>query len=1298
MLSQSSAVTIIPDQTISDQFVRHTVTGISTPLPISPDMPGFIGASYLTIGDIDGNGIKDIICTSGVGVDANQNTADGAVAIFTWDGINLGNWTKSVINSTFPFPNETIIRDMDNDGDLDIMVMDNFIAGWSTRFVAGIYYLENQGGDITQPSNWIKRTIFQGAPDYPDGNWFSPIGKSSYHRAFFLDVDGDGKEDFITSKVCMEIWQNGPDSGWWWTDYPGYPDYPYPGPQYTWMEVFKREYDGYVQNDADGTGWGGTAYEYSRHAIGDGGGFLFNIADVDKDGDLDIIAPQFFIQESGSLIAKGPGDPRGDSLCWFENPGASAVALNPWTRRTIDNWYTSPNPTGRGFEAVGFDIDNDGEIEIVFSTHNHQDYKPDGYPAPGKEYHRFWPSGVFYFEIPSNPKATNQWTPISFDTGDPNLDPTNLAAVATDVYAVDRPGGPYSQGSPGTVRVDDINGDSYPELVVPGDGKGAVYYYESVGALNYKRSALYYDPKCMPGDAKIEDIDGDGDKDIIVVIYDTSYLKPPPSSNKLKSSSIFVFENKGYPSGYVPNAMESVTALDGTTWERVNVPGFGNDNNISVVAMAEFQGRLYALTRNQVQGCEVWRTNSSGGWEQVMFPNGVLNGVYNNNLINNVWARMIVFNNKLYFGFSAGLQGNYLGSSGCEIWRYDGIIWEPIISDKYPVAAAQTGTIKSISSCALNDGTTTAVFGDSTKNWTTNQWVGGVLTITSGTGQFRKFRIISNTANTITVQQNETAGTFNASGQETEFTDCASAVYENPFPQYSYTLGAVAVGDAYQIGIGYHQNGFGDFWNKTITAMRIFNNKLYVSTGLNYEYGGQVWFTENGDDWTVTTSVISVPAPYNSHSFGNYHSDTAYPDGRKPVSSSITDLVVSSVSGTPVLYAGGTGTSGNLGGCSRMARLTANGWELIVDRFVDLNDTGSNENGFGSPATCGTNKFNFMPWSLADFDSKLMVGVSGDGARVVYAPTSLVDIQNDGSWFYSIGSGNVASGYTDPLGTSPYPNGFDGYQYTAGAAGTKYQNLAVNLFPFAGNLYGGIICQYIPEYNTPPSLNELKGSQIWKTNDGVTWIQVTNNGFGDTNIINFEAFTEFGGILYVSGSKGASSTPSGLGGAKIFRLVMPAECGNGIIEEGEECESDNDCSSGYNCIDCQCQTPASTTTTTIEEPTVVNLVRFEASGKLARILLKWETASEIDNVGFNIYRAESADGEYTKINDALIPAKGSPSSGAVYRFSDWNVEKGKTYYYKLEDIDTAGKGTIHEPPAEATAWFLWGGKGLTGRR
>jgi hypothetical protein len=154
-----------------------------------------------------------------------------------------------------------------------------------------------------------------------------------------------------------------------------------------------------------------------------------------------------------------------------------------------------------------------------------------------------------------------------------------------------------------------------------------------------------------------------------------------------------------------------------------------------------------------------------------------------------------------------------------------------------------------------------------------------------------------------------------------------------------------------------------------------------------------------------------------------------------------------------------------------MARLTDNGWEMIVDVNVDTNTTGSNENGYGSPPDCATNTYNFMPWSLAAFSNKLLVGINGDGARVLNASSGLADIKNDGSWFYSVGQANVDPanpGYIDPLGTSPYPNGFDGYQYTANPLGSLYQNIAVNLFPVGSTLYGGMITQYVPEYDQIP--------------------------------------------------------------------------------------------------------------------------------------------------------------------------------------------------------------------------------------
>jgi hypothetical protein len=84
---------------------------------------------------------------------------------------------------------------------------------------------------------------------------------------------------------------------------------------------------------------------------------------------------------------------------------------------------------------------------------------------------------------------------------------------------------------------------------------------------------------------------------------------------------------------------------------------------------------------------------------------------------------------------------------------------------------------------------------------------------------------------------------------------------------------------------------------------------------------------------------------------------------------------------------------------------------------------------------------------------------------------------------------------------------------------------------------------------------------------------------------------------------------------------------------------------------------------------------------LRGVTIKWETASEIDNAGFNLYRSESENGEYVKINDSMIPAKGSPSEGASYKFVDGTVQKNITYYYKLEDIDISGVSTLHGPVA-----------------
>jgi hypothetical protein len=92
-------------------------------------------------------------------------------------------------------------------------------------------------------------------------------------------------------------------------------------------------------------------------------------------------------------------------------------------------------------------------------------------------------------------------------------------------------------------------------------------------------------------------------------------------------------------------------------------------------------------------------------------------------------------------------------------------------------------------------------------------------------------------------------------------------------------------------------------------------------------------------------------------------------------------------------------------------------------------------------------------------------------------------------------------------------------------------------------------------------------------------------------------------------------------------------------------------------------------------PTLITLVSFTAKGKK----LAWVTESEIDNAGFYIWRADAEAGPYVKLNDEIIPAKGSAIQGAKYTFTDKTAQGKNTYFYKLEDVDVFGISTFHGP-------------------
>jgi hypothetical protein len=94
----------------------------------------------------------------------------------------------------------------------------------------------------------------------------------------------------------------------------------------------------------------------------------------------------------------------------------------------------------------------------------------------------------------------------------------------------------------------------------------------------------------------------------------------------------------------------------------------------------------------------------------------------------------------------------------------------------------------------------------------------------------------------------------------------------------------------------------------------------------------------------------------------------------------------------------------------------------------------------------------------------------------------------------------------------------------------------------------------------------------------------------------------------------------------------------------------------------------------------VTLADLRAEAQSDHVLVTWETVSEMNNQGFNLYRSTSPDSAGEQVNAALIPSQAPGSAqGAVYTWQDADVTAGATYYYTLEDLDISGASSLHGP-------------------
>jgi hypothetical protein len=95
------------------------------------------------------------------------------------------------------------------------------------------------------------------------------------------------------------------------------------------------------------------------------------------------------------------------------------------------------------------------------------------------------------------------------------------------------------------------------------------------------------------------------------------------------------------------------------------------------------------------------------------------------------------------------------------------------------------------------------------------------------------------------------------------------------------------------------------------------------------------------------------------------------------------------------------------------------------------------------------------------------------------------------------------------------------------------------------------------------------------------------------------------------------------------------------------------------------------------------LIYFAATGSITRnvVTVQWETRTEPWTSGYFVWRGENRDGSYVRIHHLIIASRGGDTWGGFYTFDDYGVISGKTYYYKIQEIEVSGINRFYGPVA-----------------
>ncbi|MBN96055.1 MAG: hypothetical protein CL928_18600 [Deltaproteobacteria bacterium] len=391
------------------------------------------GPAFADVGDVDGDGTLDVIIASFGSV--GFNIPAGEVNLYTMGESLSDPWTKEAIlpeSEGVVWPNHVELHDLDDDGDLDLMVPSGFLVCETIPFsptCGGLLWMEQTS------SGWVRHDIV------PEG------ASLFYHSVDLVDFNGDGLLDLVTTAES-----NGGLFG---------------------TEVAELQwFEGQV---------GPERWNPDPYIVGDGLGSFPRVLDIDGDGDLDVGGGEFFSTT--------------DSFAWFERTAdpSSASPSGEFVRHVIDG---DSGPSIQGDFVEDFFGDGATVLIGSNHTNTAKNPPDPWESAvyayePGADVTDPWNKSQLSTGIVSEPGSmfSPAHAPGIFGVGDLDGDGDMDIAVSGDgdpnVYWIEQTETGFAThllisnlSQAGGMVIEDLDGNGTNEIIVTGYDAGAVYVFE----------------------------------------------------------------------------------------------------------------------------------------------------------------------------------------------------------------------------------------------------------------------------------------------------------------------------------------------------------------------------------------------------------------------------------------------------------------------------------------------------------------------------------------------------------------------------------------------------------------------------------------------------------------------------------------------------------------------------------------------------------------------------------------------------------------------------------------------------